>query len=185
MTKPRAVRVLCLGQVWDEGYPAAALYRLPPGCPSGYAPTGARGRQVDMLLWKKFRRLNAVERELVLEAAVLLVWIRVALHVLPFPTLRHRLDRRPPAPHRSVAEITWALSATARRLPGTTCLVEALTVHTMLRRHGHVPAMKLGVRDFGVSGAAAVSIDAHAWVECDGVVVAGTVDKLADYAVLS
>lgn len=138
-----------------------------------------------MLLWQRFRRLNADERELVREAAVLLVWIRVALHLLPFPTLRHRLDRRPPAPRRSVVEITWALSAAARRLPGTTCLAEALTVHTMLRRRGHVPTLKLGVRDLQVSGTAEVSIDAHAWVECDGVVVAGTVDKIADYAVLS
>ena len=28
------------GGVWDTGYPETALYRLPPGCPTGYDPTG-------------------------------------------------------------------------------------------------------------------------------------------------
>ncbi len=131
-----------------------------------------------MLLWQKFRRLTAAERALVVEAAALLVCVRVGLHVLKFPTLRRYLARRASLSPRSASEITLAFAAAARRLPGTTCLAEALAVDAMLRRHGHAPRLKLGVREGG-------RLDAHAWVECDGVVVAGTVEKLAEYVVLS
>ena len=67
-----------------------------------------------------------------------------------------------------------------RRVPGTTCLVEALAAHCMLRRRGYVPALKIGVRRGAV-----MSLDAHAWVECEGDVVIGTTPALAEYAVLS
>jgi hypothetical protein len=50
----------------------------------------------------------------------------------------------------------------------------------MLRRRGHAAALKVGVRR-----GAALSIDAHAWVECSGTVVIGTTPELAEYAVLS
>jgi hypothetical protein len=48
----------------------------------------------------------------------------------------------------------------------------------MLRRHVHTPALKIGVRR-----GAAMSLDAHAWVECDGTVVIGTTPALTEYAV--
>jgi hypothetical protein len=131
-----------------------------------------------MSLWRKFRRLNAEERELVAEAVALLLCVRVGLHVLTFPTLRTYLARRAASSPRSPAQITRAVAAAARRLPGTTCLAEALAAHTMLRRHGHAPQLKVGVRDDG-------RLAAHAWVECDGEVVAGAVENLAEYVVLS
>lgn len=126
--------------------------------------------------------LNAADRALLLEAVVLLVLVRVGVRLASFPALRRRVEARAPGAPRSVSEIAWAVTAAARRMRGTTCLVEALTAYGMLRRHGHNPAFKLGVREGSRREAV---IAAHAWVECDGVIVAGTVDTIADYAVLS
>ncbi|OFW26916.1 MAG: hypothetical protein A3H97_21950 [Acidobacteria bacterium RIFCSPLOWO2_02_FULL_65_29] len=77
----------------------------------------------------------------------------------------------------------WAMSAVARQFPAfRTCLVEALAVHAMLRRRGLPSEMRLGVR---TPGSQAASLVAHAWVECDGVVVVGNDRDLPQYAVLS
>lgn len=114
------------------------------------------------------------------------------MRALPFPTVRGYLDRlaRKPEAHKdkvstlfdtvAAGRIVWAVSAMGRRVPGTTCLVEALAAHCMLRRHGHRPALKIGVRRGAV-----VALDAHAWVECGGAVVIGRSAALTEYAVLS
>jgi hypothetical protein len=132
--------------------------------------------------WQKLRTLGAADRSLVIEAAMSLVCVSLGLRLLPFPILRTCLDRRSRGIGHSIDRITWSVKAAGRRLPGTTCLAEALVVHSMLRRYGHAAELRLGVRDatFGKS-----PLDAHAWVECNGTVVIGTVDKLSDYAVLS
>jgi hypothetical protein len=86
-------------------------------------------------------------------------------------------------PHgQPVARIAWAVNAVGKRLTGTTCLVEALAADSMLRRHGHVPTLRLGVHD---DGSVQSRLDAHAWVECGGMVVTGRIDNLQNYAVLS
>ena len=133
-----------------------------------------------MSVWRRWWTLTATERQLVTEAAILVLGIRTGLHVMAFPTLRRRLDACAPAPPQSVADIARAVSAAGRHLPGTTCLPEALAAYTMLRRRGHAPVFRLGVRDGGAS-----VVDAHAWVECDGAVVVGSMDARAGYAVLS
>lgn len=75
------------------------------------------------------------------------------------------------------------MSAVARRVPAfRTCLVEALAAHAMLRRRGFPSELRLGVR---TPGSQAASLVAHAWVECDGVVVVGDDRDLPQYAVLS
>ena len=129
---------------------------------------------------QRFMRVSAADRALLAEALLLLLIVRVALHLVPFSTLRKRLDRRAVVEDRPVDRVAWAVGAAARRVPGTTCLAEALVAHNMLRRHGHAPVLRIGVREGDSS-----PITAHAWVECDGAVVMGAVDNLADHAVLS
>jgi hypothetical protein len=80
----------------------------------------------------------------------------------------------------SVSEVIWAVGAAGRRITGTTCLIEALAADTMLRRRGHQPLLRIGVRQGEHS-----LLDAHAWVECDGQVVMGEVPQLTDYAILA
>ena len=141
--------------------------------------------------------LAPVNRVVLLEALVLVLAVRVALRVLPFAIVRRGLDRwahvkigttahdvRHVRDVRSAGfqpgRVAWAVSAIGRRARGTTCLTEALAADTMLRRYGHAPSLKIGVRRGAV-----ISLDAHAWVEVGGAVVIGTTPLLAEYAVLS
>ena len=55
---------------------------------------------------------------------------------------------------------------------------------TLLRRHGHVSDLKIGVR-LGDRTRPDIPLDAHAWVECDGRIVIGAVADLDEYAVLA
>jgi Transglutaminase-like superfamily len=131
---------------------------------------------------RRLRRMDADQRALLAEALVLLVGARVGLRVLSLTALRRRL-RRPPMPlGQSVARIAWAVNAVGARLTGTTCLVEALAAESMLRRHGHQPTLNLGIHSDGRTHS---RLDAHAWVECGDVVVAGRIANLERYAVLS
>ena len=132
-----------------------------------------------MVLWQKLKNLAAVDRSLLAEALLLLLCVRLALRVMKFSTLRKRLDGRAASRPCPVDRIRWAVHVAARRVPGTTCLAEALVAHSMLRRHGHAPSFKIGVREGGST------LEAHAWVECDGAVVSGAVSGLGDHAVLS
>jgi hypothetical protein len=63
---------------------------------------------------------------------------------------------------RSQAEIRWAVSAAARRLPGTRCLPRALALQALLRQAGIASELRIGVAKAGEE------LAAHAWVECEG-----------------
>ena len=129
---------------------------------------------------------------LTLEAAALLMLVRTALRALPFATLCRLLNRfcsrsvaiddvDEPRADPGVARIGAAVIRAARRLPRMTCLVEATAADVMLRRRGYASTLKFGVR----APEAGVSLNAHAWVECAGMVVVGGRVELADYVVLT
>ncbi len=129
------------------------------------------------------RALAPADRRLLVEALSLIVALRAGLRLLPFTNVRRCVTRWAGFKAGSDCEpgrIAWAVGAVGSRIPGTTCLVEALAADGMLRRRGHASTLKVGVRR-----GAALSIDAHAWVECSGTVVIGTTAELAEYAVLS
>ena len=128
-------------------------------------------------------RMTPNERALIAEALWLIVVVRVTMRILPFPAVRRYLARLVCTGREGVStpeQIARALTAVGRRIPGTTCLAEAVAGLTMLQRHGHPAVLRIGVR----RGASA-TLDAHAWVESGGTVAIGTVPELADYAVLS
>jgi len=160
-----------------------------------------------MTSWRRLRALDAADRRLLAETALLMVRVRAALWIRPFAALRESLDRSRGSRRASFHDpdrVAWAVAAIARRLPGMTCLVQSLAAHVLLRRRGFRPELHIGVRvarpDVGAGGAnavpdsgsrsvrrgvrgrgGAVPLDAHAWVECDGRVVTGEVDDLAEY----
>lgn len=134
----------------------------------------------------RYRALRAADRWLVIEAAVLLSTVRLGIAGLQFSVLRGALDRvlcvvppyrrRKPSP--AMERLAWAVAAASRRLPfRSTCLVESLAVDAMMRRRGYASEIRFGVRppNGGV-------LAGHAWVECDGAVVFGS---LQDYSALS
>jgi len=134
--------------------------------------------------------LKTADQWLLVQASSLMLALHVALRVLPFTSVRRHLDRvagrgrrrEAGAPGREVdaGRIIWAVRAAASRLPGTTCLIEALAADTMLRRCGHPSSLKIGVRRGSLT-----PLDAHAWVECHGRPVVGDTPALAEYAALS
>jgi hypothetical protein len=126
----------------------------------------------------------------VLEAASLLVIAWVGLRVLSYPTLRRLLDRyarragaSPDRTKPGLDRIGWAVVAGARHLPlPMTCLVQTLAADAILRRRGFAARLRLGVRQPRDRSAL---LTAHAWVECEGAVVVGQLDDLAEYSVLA
>lgn len=130
--------------------------------------------------------MGAPDYRLLAEATVLLLLVRLGVWILPFATLRRLIDRLRLPKRRSksdgVARLAWAVAVVARRLPSTTCLVQALAAEVMLRHRGYTPALRLGVRGRADD---VKLIEAHAWLECGGTVVVGQVENLADYSMLS
>lgn len=140
-------------------------------------------------IWPRFRALDAADRRLALQALTLTIALHVSVRLLPFRVVRAHLQRVGGGWRRTGAggdqhvpadRIIRAVRAAASRVPGTTCLIEALAAEALLRRHGHPASLKIGVRRGSL-----VSLDAHAWVECGGVAVIGTTPALPEYVVLS
>jgi hypothetical protein len=142
-----------------------------------------------MGFWRRIRALDAVERRLIVEAITLLGFAWIGLRIFSFPMLRRVFDaysrtlritsRAAPSPK----QIAWAVTTAGGKFPWRiTCLMEALAADAMLRRHGHICELRLGVQP---PGHGPIPLQAHAWVECEGAVVVGDIDDLADYAPLS
>jgi hypothetical protein len=123
----------------------------------------------------KFFRLQAPDRRMITEAAAAVITIRVALWLVEFGRLRAALDRlaallevAASTASAPVERVTWAVSAVSARVPRATCLTQALAARLMLERR-RVPA----TLRIGVARTAEYSVEAHAWLECDGHIVIG------------
>jgi len=130
-----------------------------------------------MTPWRRLARLPPAERRLVIAATALAAGVGLALHVAPFRLVRAALARvaRPSrgALRLPVPRIIWAVTAATRRVPGAnSCLVRALVARALLARHGHPAAVRLGV-----ARQPAGALAAHAWVESDGRIVVGDVER--------
>jgi hypothetical protein len=95
---------------------------------------------------------------------VLLSKAALALPGGSLPRRQRSLDRlaaRLPAPRRCPpSEAAWAITAAARRIPGTRCLEWALALRGLLAQAGIASAVRIGVAADGPG-----AIRAHAWVE--------------------
>jgi hypothetical protein len=139
--------------------------------------------------YRRYVALSARERGLVLEALLLMVLVRVGLAGCSVLRVRRMLslytERRGScggSDRGDLQRIQWAVAAGARRVPGATCLVQALTADALLRRRGFPSEMCLGVRKRGTPSG---SFEAHAWVLCDRQLVVGALDEQPGFTVLS
>lgn len=73
----------------------------------------------------------------------------------------------------------WAIPAAARRVPGATCLVQAIAGRVMLCARGVDSALRIGVAPNGTG-----QLTAHAWVEVAGRPVIGGAESPRRYTVL-
>lgn len=134
--------------------------------------------------WRQFLALDASDRWLTIEAVMLMAMIQVAFRTLSYATMRRALDNvkgiRSGSGHAQ-SRIGWAVQAAGRRMPGRTCLAEALAADVMLCRRGYSPSVRLGIRktrsDIGAP-------ETHAWVECGGTIVTGELPMMDDYQLL-
>jgi len=120
---------------------------------------------------KKFSRLRALswpERQVVLEAMLLLPLFWGALWVIGFSRLHAWVARRPLAgsdPRAGIAPDTIGalIRGAGNHIPfRSTCLTRSLLLVWLLRRRGVRSELRIGVRQ--IDG----GIDSHAWVELDG-----------------
>lgn len=135
---------------------------------------------------RKFLSLSVGDKIRLLTAAVILLFVYVAINIVPFARVRHLLlmitgaIRRvvPGAP--SPSQVVWAIEAADTNLPGSrTCLVRSLSAETLLRVYGYIPEHRIGV-DKESEG----EIKAHSWLEHEDDVIIGDVEHLSRYNVL-
>jgi hypothetical protein len=121
--------------------------------------------------WRKFWKLTAEERTVLLSALALLPVVRVGLEALGLRRLQQRLAAGRPSSFEH-ARLTQAELVRARRvarlvavasdLTGGSCLARSIVLARILENKGIAVQLRIGVRR-GEQG-----IEAHAWVEADG-----------------
>jgi hypothetical protein len=118
---------------------------------------------------RRFLALDARRRRLVASALGWVVGARLVLRIggRSLSERQRLLDRVsafwPAAAGCSLDEATWAITAVARRIPGTRCLAWAVALSGLLTRVGVEAELRIGVAAAGPG-----AIKAHAWVECGG-----------------
>lgn len=109
--------------------------------------------------------------------------IRIALWVCPFAWVHHfctqggdLLQSTQEADPALTASIVRAVRLVGTYLPKSTCLVEAYTLHFLLRQHKLYTEIHVGVKR-----QSATQITAHAWVEYNQQILLGELPNLDQY----
>lgn len=116
-----------------------------------------------MRILSRFAALPPSRRALLLRSLVVVPAIRLALAVMPLRRV-HAYARKAAGagrkPRRAEPDdLAWAVQTVGRRVPGATCLTQALALELLLTRSGHDARVEIGVAR--VNG----HFEAHAWVE--------------------
>ncbi len=131
---------------------------------------------------ERWRRIGVDGRHLTLEALLLVVYVRCALWCSPFAQVEQRFHPRSPiaAQRRNASgdaeQVAEAVRRAARRVPGASCLTQALATRVALGRRGVVGELRIGVAK-DASG----MLEAHAWIEFEGRVLIGDLPDLARF----
>ena len=123
----------------------------------------------------KFLHIPPWDRRLLIKAGVTVGAVRIGLWVLPFRTLQlivsattKMADEVQKADPATINRVVWAVWTARRYVPAATCLTQALATQVLLGRRGQPACLRVGVMK-GKDG----QLQAHAWVESDGVVIIG------------
>lgn len=130
---------------------------------------------------KRLLALSPGERGILLTSSVLLPLFWLALRVLGLKRFGALLVRRPlhaePQAAIGARSLAGLVNTAARHSPlAATCLTRSLLLVWLLRRRGIASDLRIGVRF--VQG----TLEAHAWVECDGVPVNDEARVAQDFA---
>jgi len=133
--------------------------------------------------WRRWRALEPLQRQVFFWASVQLPWYWILLRIRSLPKLhaglRQVLKRvgRQCVPHEEVVQIAEAVNMAAAHSPfPRTCLTRSLVLLKLLAQRGVEAELRVGVRL--LSG----KLDAHAWVEHEGVPVNDRAAIASDYA---
>ncbi|TBR60387.1 hypothetical protein B4U84_05815 [Westiellopsis prolifica IICB1] len=132
-----------------------------------------------MRLLFKFLKFDAGDRHLLIMTLILLAAMRLGLWLLPFRTLLKLLPRisgSQVTQQVSVGKISWAVKTVSRYIPGVKCLARALTTQVLMNRNGHSCELRIGVAK-GEKGI----LEAHAWIEHEGLIVMGYLGDLSRF----
>lgn len=132
---------------------------------------------------RKFLRLSAGDRNFLIVTFCLLAAIRLGLVLIQFNQLLKLLTKisytresLPSTNQVSVGKIVWTVNKVTRYVPGAKCLARALTTQVLMRRYGHSGELRLGVAKAGTG-----KLEAHAWIESQGLVIIGNIPDLSRY----
>jgi Transglutaminase-like superfamily len=122
-----------------------------------------------MRIWLgRLRRMRVSDYATAIEVLALAVGIEIALRVMPFSRLLERLKRTSPdmtVPGDEYQRLVRYVTVAYEVLPiPATCLRRSVVLHGLLERRGVASRVCFGVAKNGAA------LDAHAWVECAGVV---------------
>ena len=131
---------------------------------------------------RRLAELDRSERALLARAVLWVLGARLGLTLVPYPRLQRLLEgasarHRLPVPV-DMERVRWAITAAARRVPGTRCLAWALAFRGLLGQAGISSELRIGVAKADGGG-----FKAHAWVDCEGRSFSWG-DDVSGYAVL-
>jgi hypothetical protein len=137
---------------------------------------------------RQFAALTVRDRDLLLRGLVLVAAVRLALWTLPFRRVRSFFaeTRHPVSPVLAsirVTRLAWAVQAAAKRIPGASCLTQALSLQYLLARAGRSAQVRIGVA-IDRSEITARAFESHAWVEYRGEVILGNNGELERYRLM-
>ena len=132
---------------------------------------------------RKFIKLSARRKLLLVEATVLLAGVRGGLSLFAFGTLRRVLSNlarfgnsKQVPPKSEVDDVVWALGAAGRAFPAIgTCLSQALAGHAWLGSKGYSTDLRIGANHDSRG-----KFSAHAWLQRGDTVVMGYIGREHD-----
>ncbi len=135
---------------------------------------------------RTLRMCSSTDRQLLVLAGVLLSMVRVGLWRLPFRSILQLVRRTAKLrlPSALLARTTdeqmvWAVRATSRYVPDATCLTQALVTQILFALRGRESQLRIGVAKDSQG-----RLEAHAWVECEGRVLIGSLPNLTRFVQL-
>lgn len=114
-----------------------------------------------------------------MRAVAVVAAVRLALWLLPFRAVRgmlRSLHSRSVVSARLAAipvrRLAWAVQAAAKRIPGASCLTQALALQHLLACAGQSSQVRIGVAK------SASGLESHAWLESRGEILIGNTGSL-------
>jgi hypothetical protein len=119
--------------------------------------------------------LSPIQRSMLRHAFPVVLGVRMALWFVPVRRIlgyaaarSASADRTSPNAVLSAASIAWSVRVVSRRIPGASCLTQAISGQILLARQGIPTTLHLGMARSPEEG-----MRAHAWLDCQGQTVLG------------